>query len=428
MASRNERPERHARPTKRTSRRAKDQASQRGSVSRRSVRSSRNEMGRYSRYASADQRSYPSDHRSASTHRRESAAGVAGGSAGSAGAGQYSRGSAAYSHAAAKRKSGKGKKIAIGVVAVLLVALIGCGTAVALYINGINDTLRGDKSDEELAEINEQLIRTDLSQPFYMMLLGSDIREGQSQGDSRSDTNILVRVDAPNHQVTMVSIMRDTAIELDGHGVVKFNAAYSYDGAAGIIREASQLCGVEISHYAEVNFDSLVDLVDAVGGVDVEVTERIDDPDADGSWNSHVEPIIIEEGMQHLDGKAALVFARSRAYADGDYTRTQNQRKLIEAIADKVLSLPVTELPGVIEAAAQCVTTDLNVTEIISLAQMFQEGGDMTIYSAGLPSTAEYVNGISYVFVDTEGLTEMMDVVDSGGDPSTISESNSSTE
>ena len=124
--------------------------------------------------------------------------------------------------------------------------------------------------------------------------------------------------------------------------------------------------------------------------------------------------------MQHLDGEAALVFARSRAYADGDFTRTENQRKLIQAIVDKVLAMPVTELPGVIEAAAQSVTTDLSVTDIINLAQQFQDEGDLVMYSAMVPSVAQYVNGISYVFTDTGQLAKMMQVVEKGDDPSGI--------
>lgn len=408
MASRNERSNR--------SRRSTEPGANRPSV--RGSRGSRNEMGRYSRYSS-DARSYPGDSRSSS--RRYSGVRPVG-SAPADGAGAYSRGSSAYSHASAKKKSGRGKKIAIGVVAGVLVALIGCGTALALYINGINSTLNtGTKTQDQLAAIDEQLVSADLNKPFYMMLIGSDIREGQSQAESRSDTNILVRVDGTKNQATMVSIPRDTAIDIDGHGVSKINNAYTYDGAAGVIREASELCGVEIAHYAEVNFGNLVALVDAVGGVDVEVDELIDDPKADGSIDdASIEHIIIEPGLQHLDGEAALVFARSRAYADGDFTRTQNQRKLIQAIVDKVLAMPVNELPGVIEAAAACVTTDLSVTDIINLAMQFQDEGDMTIYSAMVPSVAQYVNGVSYVFTDTGQLAKMMQVVEEGGDPSGI--------
>ena len=83
------------------------------------------------------------------------------------------------------------------------------------------------------------------------------------------------------------------------------------------------------------------------------MTERVDDPDADGT-TAHPEwpRVIIEEGEQHLDGNQALVFARSRAYADGDFTRTANQRKLIMAIVNKVLAMNTTELLGVVQAAS----------------------------------------------------------------------------
>ena len=114
------------------------------------------------------------------------------------------------------------------------------------------------------------------------------------------------------------------------------------------------------------------------------------------------------------------MFARSRAYIDGDFTRTSNQRKLIEALANKVLSLPVTELPGVVQAAAKCVTTDMKIADIISLAQQFQGNGDLTMYSAMLPSITGYVGDVSYVFADEDKVTEMMQIVGSGGDPSGI--------
>lgn len=329
---------------------------------------------------------------------------------------QYSRTNPAYSKAA-KKKMSRGKKAAIGVVAALLAVLVGGGSAFALWMNSVNESLtKGDKTEEELSALQDVLVApTSYSEPFYMMLIGSDARADDASMGARSDTNIVARVDPANAQVTLISIPRDTQIDIDGYGVDKFNAIYNYSGAAGVVKEANQLLGIEISHYAEVNFEELVALVDAVGGVDVEVDEIIDDEKA-GS-------VVIEEGLQHLDGEAALVFARSRQYVDGDFTRTANQRKLIGALAEKVISLPVTELPGVISSAAQCVTTDMSVNDIISLAQQFQEAGDLTVYSAMVPSVTGYENEISYVYTDEASLAEMMKIVEEGGDPSGITAS-----
>ena len=170
-----------------------------------------------------------------------------------------------------------------------------------------------------------------------------------------------------------------------------------------------------------MNFGKLKELVDAVGGVDVEVTERVDDPDADGT-TAHPEwpRVIIEEGEQHLDGNQALVFARSRAYADGDFTRTANQRKLIMAIVNKVLAMNTTELLGVVQAASNCVTTDLAVGDIAALAQQFQGDEELTIYSAMVPSTTAMIGDVSYVINDPMATKEMMKLVEAGEDPSSV--------
>lgn len=324
-------------------------------------------------------------------------------------ASQYSRANADYS----KKKHGisRGKKIAVGVVCVLLVALVGVGVAGALFLGNVDNTLQGNLTEEQrtaVAEVTQP--NANFEKPFYMLLIGSDARADDASMGQRSDTNILVYVDPAQNIVSMISIPRDTMIEIDGN-IEKFNAAYAYNGPASTITEANELCGVKISHYAEVNFENLVGLIDAVGGVEVDVPERIDDPDA-GS-------VVIEAGPQTLDGEAALVFARSRAYADGDFTRTSNQRLLVEALINKVVSISPTELPNVIQKAAECVTTDLSSTEIIDLALHFQDG-DITMYSSMVPSTTAMVGGVSYVLTYQTQLDEMISVVESGGDPSTV--------
>jgi LCP family protein required for cell wall assembly len=327
-------------------------------------------------------------------------------------AGQYSRSNPQYSKASAKRM-GKGPKIAIAALCVVVLLFAGGGTAFAMYMNSINETLKGDKTEEEQQAIADTLAPVhNYTEPFYMLLIGSDAREGSEEEGQRSDTNILVRVDPTNCVVTMLSIPRDTKITIDGYGTNKFNAAYQYGGAASTIKEANQLCGVEISHYAEINFESMIKLVDVIGGVEVDVPELVDDPDAG--------PVVVQPGLQTLNGEAALTFARSRAYADGDFTRTSNQRLLIEALVTKVLSMPLTDLPGVIQEAAKCVTTDLSVNQIIDLASQFKDIGQLTVYSGMVPSSTTMISGISYVIADTVKLAEVMAAIDLGQDPSLV--------
>lgn len=331
---------------------------------------------------------------------------------------QYSRSNPNYQKK--NRKGSRGKKIAIAVVLAVLVVFVGAGTAAALWVNSVNDTLtKGQKSATELDEINDVLVKTtSFDEPFYMMLIGSDARADDESMGARSDTNIVVRVDPTTNSATLISIPRDTMINIDGYGYCKFNAAYSYGGAALAIKEANELLGVNISHYAEVDFDSLIGLVDTVGGVDVTVDQRINDPDADGSVIGQ-KKIIIEAGEQHMDGETALVFARSRAYVDGDFTRTANQRKLIAALAEKILSMPLAKLPGIVQTAAGSITTDMSVTDLYSLATQFQDG-ELTMTSCMVPSITGMYKSASYVFCDENALATMMQIIEAGGDASEI--------
>jgi LCP family protein required for cell wall assembly len=320
---------------------------------------------------------------------------------------EHSRSNAKYSSKA--KKKGRGPKIALIVCLSLAVVIAGAASAMALYMNSLNQEI-GIDDPEEAAAVEEALTPTVSNQPFYVMIIGSDTRnDGDGQ---RSDTNIVARVDPSTGTVTIISIPRDTAITLDGYGTQKFNAAYNYGGAAGAIKAAEQLLGVKISHYAEVDFDGMVDLVDAMGGVTVDVPMPINDANAGD--------VTVDAGLQTLDGAHALVFARSRSYATGDFQRTTNQRMLVEAMVKKMMALPATDLPNVISKAAKCVTTDMNITDVLGYVQTFQKAGSVTMYSAMLPSSTADQNGISYVVCDTATLKKMMAVVDQGGDPSTV--------
>ena len=320
--------------------------------------------------------------------------------------GMHSRNNARYS----AKKSHKGRNIALAVVGVLLVLFVGVGAAAAMYFNSLNQAISIEDTEE--AEAIDAALAPEVSgEPFYAMVIGSDTRnDGEGQ---RSDTNIVARIDPDNATITLISIPRDTAIEYEGYGRVKFNAAYNYDGAAGSIRAAENLLGIEITHYMEIDFDGLINLIDAVGGVEVDVPCRIEDADAGGT---------VEAGRQTLDGEHALIFARSRSYANGDFQRSTNQRLLVEAFINKVLSLPATELPSLVKTAANCLSTDMDLTDIIGYAQKFQNASNITMYSCLVPSGTEDIDGISYVITDQTTLAEMMAVINEGGDPSTVTQ------
>lgn len=326
------------------------------------------------------------------------------------GASQYSR--YAPSMAYQKPRMSGGKKALIVILIVALIAGLGFFVYKEWQKSVFNNDLRSGLSQDELMAIDMELTgMTRFDEPFTMLLLGSDARSGDPSMGARTDTIILVRIDPITNNITMLSIPRDTRIYIDGYGYEKFNAAYSYGGARGTIAAVKKLCGIDIDHYAEINFEGLVDLVDAIGGIDVEVDETIDDPDAGN--------VVIPAGKQHLDGEAALVFSRSRAYADGDYTRVSNQRKVIEAIIKRGLETPASELSGLINASAKFLTTDsaMDFEFIYSLADQIRHNEEsVTITTATIPSEAQTIGGISYVLADEDGVAEIIKIFLKGGD------------
>ena len=321
----------------------------------------------------------------------------------------YSRENTARYNSKKQKASARMRVILITVLVIIGLAG-GSAFAINSYIGSINNELGSKQSEEERLAIQDELEPPkDYKEPFYALLVGTDARIGESKEGTRSDTTIIVRVDPINGTISLLSVPRDTMVQLDGYGTQKFNAIYAYEGLAGVIEATKELYGISIAHYGEVSFAGLIEAIDAVGGVEVEVSEMIDDPDAGD--------IIINEGLQTLNGEEALVFARSRAYPDGDFTRTSNQRLLVEALIQKCLTLPITEIPGVITALTKSISTDMKVEEVLSLMLQIKDVKDIKMYSAMIPSNIDMVDGISYVVTDQAALQEMLARLEQGEDP-----------
>lgn len=313
-----------------------------------------------------------------------------------------------YSELARKRRRGRTIR---RVILVTVLSLLACvGTAAGLWLNRVVSSINNGEiiTDNLLATLVDSNVTQD---PFYMLLLGTDGRPGEEA--YRADSIILARIDPTEKQVTLISIPRDTKIEYNG-STMKINAAHSYDGAEGMVKAVNELCGVEIAHYAEINFEGLQQLIDAVGGIDINATDGVDDPD-------HLD-ITIEPGWQHMDGATALTYARARyQYTDGDYTRMRHQRQVLSALANKILNeLDVTNVVSIVDSLSGMVVTDLGVQDIVSLVNAMRGMNTDEIWSANLPSWAgedTYIDGQSYVFVYEDDLEEMMARVDAGEDP-----------
>ena len=297
--------------------------------------------------------------------------------------------------------------LAVKVLVVLLVVVAVVVGAGASWIASLDATM--SVSEEEREELNEALATPEpaSTEPFYVLLIGSDARKSDTV--SRSDTIMLARVDIDEGVVSLVSVPRDTMIYTESGYIDKINSAY-LNGPAATVRAVSEFAGVDITHYVEVNFTGVKNVVDALGGITVDVPENIDDYKA---------KLKISAGEQVLDGETALKYARARyAVTGGDFGRARAQRQIVEAIAKKVLETSPLDLPRVIVELAESIETDLFVSDIISYALTLQQNADgLTIYSATVPSYAYDAGGVSYVATMFDEWRAMMQRMDAGLNP-----------
>jgi polyisoprenyl-teichoic acid--peptidoglycan teichoic acid transferase len=246
--------------------------------------------------------------------------------------------------------------------------------------------------------------------PFYMVLMGEDKRPTDKVGNS--DTLMVAYVDPPRKHVTLLSIPRDTRVAIPGHGTEKINSAALLGGPALTIETVKKYTGLPISHYLVVDFNGFKDLVDAIGGVTVDVPQTIKDGKAaDHNWRAEV----VNKGVQRLDGAHALTFVRSRHFADGDFTRIKDQQIFLKALAKQTMQVGnVVNIPKITDALMKNVTTDMSVDDMVGLAADFKGMENGSVTGAMAPGTTRYIGGISYVIPDKVALAAMVARMEAG--------------
>ena len=313
-----------------------------------------------------------------------------------------------------KKKSKRKRVLFISLAVVCALALGGIGAAWA-YINQVDNSLRDDLDTDLL----QSLAVTDSpSDPFYMLLIGVDKSEyrdssGEYGGSYRTDSMMLARIDPKEKAVTLISVPRDTQVELAGHGTQKINAAYAFGGPSLAVKTVSELAGVPINHYAEIDFDGFQAVVDALGGIEVDVPMEINDDMAGGH---------VDAGQQTLNGEQALILCRSRHNYDdisnGDAIRAANQRLVLSAIMKKVMTSDVATITNTVSTLAEYVTTDYSVAGIVGLAQsMIGMDVDNNVYTAQVPTTSTYENDLWWEVLNESEWEAMMERVKQGLPP-----------
>ena len=243
-----------------------------------------------------------------------------------------------------------------------------------------------------------------------IMIMGVDER---ADDVGRSDTLMIATIDPKLDQAALLSIPRDTRVKIKGHGYDKINAAYAYGGEKLTQSTVEDFLGVNMDHYIIVNVKAFQRIIDAIGGVDIDVEKRMyyEDPwDDDGGLLIDLRP-----GLQHMDGKTAVTYVRYRD-EEGDIGRIKRQQAFMQACMDKVTSPSIiTKLPAVIAEVFESVKTDLSVRQLLEFAGSLQKAKNHGLKAEMVPGRPMYIEGISYwipkvselrtALVDTLGIT-----------------------
>lgn len=255
-----------------------------------------------------------------------------------------------------------------------------------------------------LAEQNGSL----LSNPTTILLLGADRGPGREEV-GRSDAIVLLRTDPDDHRVSLLSIPRDLRVEIPGRGLDKINAAYAYGGAALAIETVEDLTGIPVNHVALVDFATFGEVIDALGGVTIDVPRRIvsnrfDCPYATPARCERWQGWQFRRGEQTMDGQRALVYARIRENTldpnESDITRGGRQQQVVQAIVNELGGVGgFLRLPLVGDDVMKPVATDLSTTEMLELGWVkFRSSSTLRCRLGG---TGELVDGTAYI-VGTE--------------------------
>ena len=218
-----------------------------------------------------------------------------------------------------------------------------------------------------------------------ILLLGSDTRSGSEAAlvsGSRADTIMLMHIPADGKGVYIISIMRDTWVNIPGYGAAKINAALNYGGISLQVATVENLVGVKIDHVAEIEFEGFKSLVNAIGGVDVQVPFAF----TSNVWT-------FTPGLMHLNGSGALSFVRERySFADGDYQRVRNQRAFLRGLYNTMKAKGalsnVASFQSSIESLTDYMRVDsgLNAAQIAQIAAPVLTSGDTTMRMTTLPN------------------------------------------
>ena len=304
-----------------------------------------------------------------------------------------------------------GKKIGVIASGVAFVVL----STAAVLLAGKMSNIETTSIDTDKLSISSEVEHEDGY--TNIALFGLDSREGDLGKGNRSDTIMIASLNNKTKEVKLVSVYRDTLLQLDDGSYNKANAAYSFYGPEGAISMINKNLDMNIEKYITVNFNALVDVIDAVGGLDIQMTAEevvhmnnycVETSEVTGRDYTKIEPEVA--GTYHLNGVQAVSYSRIRYTAGGDFERTSRQRHVLELIAEKAQSTSLSTINKIIDKVFPQISTNFTLTEMVSYAADFSSYklGD----SMGFPAdnTTDMLNEVGSVVIPDTLTSNVMQV------------------
>ncbi|MFW7361704.1 LCP family protein [Vagococcus fluvialis] len=299
-----------------------------------------------------------------------------------------------------KKKKSPIKKFLLVLLSMLLLIILGTGAFLAKTYFDVKSTASKVSQKVEGREVTTSVAE---GKPFSVLLLGLDTGDFGRDDLGRSDTILVATVNPNENKTTLISIPRDTRMEMAGHGTVEKAAhAYAYGQEKMAMDSIEKFLDIKLDHYAWINMQGLKDLVDAVDGVVV-----------DNKFEFTQEGFTFPAGKTALNGEQALAYTRMR-YEDpnGDYGRQVRQQDVIKGIADKSLSFSgVTKYKQILNAIESNMKIDLEPDEMFKIAKDYRNSFT-TIDQETLHGNGEMIDEISYQIIPDEELARVQLLLD----------------
>ncbi len=291
------------------------------------------------------------------------------------------------------------KKVILTALGLVLVSVAGfCAYGIKMYSDATGTVKGVYESIDRTSKRRETAVNIDAQEPFSVLLMGIDTGDLGRTEQGRSDTTMVVTINPKEKKSTMISLDRDILTDIVGYGTEdKLNHAYAFGGAKMAIDTVENLLDIPIDNYVSINMKGMKDLIDAVGGIEV-----------DNPFEFTLDGITVPKGHIKLDSETGLAYARMREEdPEGDIGRQRRQREVVEKIVNKVISLDgVAKYRKILDAVKDNVKTDLTWDNMVDIQKKYMPAFK-DIDSLQLEGEGQEIGGIYYQILDPTKLYDI---------------------